>query len=74
MRVDETPICAFKVVNRDYSTATGVAHETRHALEADARALLDELGTHPGHSVRLGGAPINLAEALDHRCVGDAPL
>ena len=52
----------------------GLPHETRHTLAADAHALLDELGTHPGHSVGLVGVLMNLADALGHHRVGDAAL
>lgn len=50
----------------------GLPHETSHALAADAHALLDELGTHPRHSVGLVGVLVNLANALGHHRVGDA--
>lgn len=53
---------------------TGSPHETRHTLEADAHALLDGLGSHPGHSVGLLGLSVNLADALSHHRVGDAAL
>jgi hypothetical protein len=52
----------------------GLSHETSHALAADAHALLDELGPHPGHAVGLVGVLMNLADALGHHRVGDAAL
>jgi hypothetical protein len=53
---------------------TGFSHETGHALAADAHALFNELGPHPGHSVGLVGVLMNLADALGHHRVGYAAL
>ena len=50
------------------------SHEAGHALAADAYALFDELGPHPGHAVGLVGVLVNLADALGHHGVGDAAL
>lgn len=53
---------------------TGFSHETRHALSADAHALLNEFGMPPGQAVRFLGILVNLADALAHHRVGDAAL